>query len=158
MLKALFAGTFDPPTFGHIKTILRIASFCDLIVGVGENTRKNKPLLTLDERIETIQKEVSSLSNIQVASFTGLAINFAKEQGVHVLVRGIRSGEDLSYEMEMARINRKLSGGIETLFLMAEDFVSASLIRELALKGASLKDLVPSHIEQTYQHRLQKGN
>lgn len=159
MFKALYPGTFDPPTFGHLTLIRRSAAICDhLIVGVGKNLSKNKSILTVDERIEALKKETASLKNVEIASFSGLVVNFAKQMGARVLIRGLRSSSDVAYEMQMALANRSLSG-IETLFLMAEDgaaHISSTLIRELASHGAPLKDFIPEYLESTLQHRIQK--
>lgn len=139
--------------------IKRSASFCDhLIVGIGKNLSKEKSILTIEERIEGLKEATSSLKNVEIVSFSGLAVDFAKQAGATVLIRGLRTSSDVDYEMQMAIANRKLSG-IETLFLMAEDgaaHISSTLIRELASHGASLKDFLPKNIENTLQHRIQK--
>ncbi|MBS0628630.1 MAG: pantetheine-phosphate adenylyltransferase [Verrucomicrobia bacterium] len=160
MFKLLFPGTFDPPTLGHIMLIKRGAALCDhLVVGIGKNLSKTKAILTVEERIEALKHETSSLKNVEIVSFSGLAVNFAKQIGVNALLRGFRTSSDVDFELQMARANKKLSG-IETLFLMAEDeaHISSTLIRELAANGASLKDFVPEYIESTLQHRIQKEN
>jgi len=159
MFKALYPGTFDPPTLGHLALIRRSAGVCDtLIVGVGENLSKLKTILTIEERIEALKQETSSLNNVEVVSFSGLVVNFAKQIGATVLIRGLRSSSDVAYEMQMALANRSLSG-IETLFLMAEDgaaHISSTLIRELAANGAPLKNFIPKSLESTLQHRIHK--
>lgn len=159
MFKLLYPGTFDPPTLGHLMLIRRGAALCDhLVVGIGENLSKIKSILTVDERIEALKHEASALKNVEIVSFSGLAVNFAKQIGANALLRGLRSSNDVDYERQMAEVNRKLSG-IETLFFMAEDgasHISSTLIRELAANGASLKGFVPKHIENTLQHRIQK--
>ncbi|NGX36973.1 MAG: Phosphopantetheine adenylyltransferase [Chlamydiae bacterium] len=159
MFKGLYAGTFDPPTLGHIEIIKRAAALFEiLIVGIGENIEKRNSILTLEERIEALKKETASFSNIEIFSFTGLVTDFAKSQGVSTLIRGLRSEGDMEYEMQMANANHKI-GNIETLFLMARDStsqISSSLIRELSSHGAPLKDYIPSHLEEIL-HRRTKG-
>ncbi len=149
-MKALLAGTFDPPTLGHIELIRRAAEiFASLVVGVGENSIKQKMTLSPQERTEGLEKETSSFSNVEIHSFSGLTTEFAKACGCDVLLRGIRSTSDLDFEIQMARANKKISG-IETFFLPAENYsgISSSLIKELALHKAPLKDFVTPHIEQ----------
>lgn len=151
MRKALFSGTFDPPTKGHIDLIRRGAALFDhLLVGIGLNSAKSKPMLSLQQRLEGLKKELSSLHNVEVVSFSGLATQFAKEQNIDVLLRGIRSQSDTEYEMQLARANHKI-GGFETLFLVSEDStigISSSLIRELALNKARLSDFIPERFER----------
>jgi pantetheine-phosphate adenylyltransferase len=159
MFKALFPGSFDPPTWGHIQLIQRASKLFDhLIVGIGENLKKGKSVLTIQEKIEGLKKEIGDLSNVEIMSFSGLVINFAKENGVKLLLRGLRSAGDMEFEMQMARANNKLTG-IETLFLMAggdTSAISSSLIRELAAKGAPLKEFIPSYFEGLLHNRIQK--
>jgi len=159
MFKLLYPGTFDPPTLGHLMLMRRAASMCDhLVVGIGENLSKTKSILTVEERIALLQQETAALKNVEVVSFSGLAVNFAKQIQASALLRGLRSAADMDYERQMAVANRKLTG-IETLFIMADDsaaHISSTLIRELAANSASLKDFVPQQIESTLQHRIQK--
>lgn len=159
MFKFLFPGTFDPPTHGHIMLIKRSAALCDhLIVGVGKNLSKTNSILTVEERIEALKHETSLLKNVEIMSFSGLVVDFAKQVEATVLIKGLRSSSDVEYEMQMAQANRKLSG-IDTLFLMADTgtaHISSTLIRELASHGAPLKDFVPKHVEIALQHHIQK--
>lgn len=156
MLKGLFPGTFDPPTKGHLQLIRRAAALCDqLVVGIGENTSKGKPLLTVEERIEVLEKETKGLDHVKIASFPGLTVDFAKTLGVQVLIRGLRSEADLEFEKQMASANRLM--GYETLFLIADPSVtqiSSSLIRELAAGGAPLHEYIPEELESKLHTRL----
>lgn len=158
MLKGLFPGTFDPPTKGHLELIRRAAALCDqLVIGVGENLSKEKSILTIEERIEVLQKEIKGLDHVEVATLTGLTVDFAKSLGARVLVRGLRSEADLEFEKQMAGANRRL--GIETLFLIADPSVAAissSLIRELATGGAPLHEYIPEGLEAKLQTRLKE--
>ena len=151
MRKALFAGTFDPPTLGHLDLIHRgSAMFEALVVGIGENNAKLKSVLSVQQRLEGLKKELASLSNVEVISFSGLATQLAKEHDIDVLLRGIRSSSDMEYEMQMARANLKI-GGIETVFLLSSDSsaqISSTLIRELALHKAPLGDFIPEQFER----------
>ncbi len=160
MFKALYPGSFDPPTWGHIRLIRRAAKLFDvLIVGIGENLKKGKSLCTTQEKIEGLSKETSDLPNVEISSFSGLAIDFAKKKDASCLLRGLRSAKDMDYEMEMAEANYKLTG-IETLFLIAESDtsgISATLIRELAANGAPLGEFIPSYFESLLQNRIKKS-
>ncbi len=151
MRKALFAGTFDPPTLGHLDLIHRASAMFDtLFVGIGANNAKLKSILSVQQRLEGLKKEVASLSNVEVVSFSGLATQFAKEHNIDVLLRGIRSLSDMEYEMQMARANRKI-GEIETVFILSDQSfsqISSSLIRELALHKAPLGDFIPEQFER----------
>lgn len=146
MQKALFPGTFDPPTFGHLDAIERSSKlFGSLVVAVGKNSRKTNSLLSEKERLEILKEELSSLPNVEVTSFSGLVTKYAKENEIDVLVRCIRSPQELDFEIEMAAANRMMSG-IETFLLTADpktSRMSSTLIRELASHKAPLRGFVP---------------
>ena len=160
MFKALYPGSFDPPTWGHIHLMRRAAKLFEvLIVGIGENLKKGKSLCTTQEKIEGLSKETSDLPNIEIVSFSGLVTDFAKKKGASILLKGLRSAKDLEHEIEMSQANYKLTG-IETLFLIAESDtsgISSSLIRELAANGAPLNDFIPSYFESILHSRIKKS-
>lgn len=135
----LYAGTFDPPTKGHLDIIGRAAQlFPQLIVGIAENSEK-KPFLPVKERVQLLKRAVKKWSNVQVIAYQGLTWEFAKREGVEVLVRSFRPGEDVSMEFSLAAANRQL-GELETLFLAADpevSFVSSSLVREIIWAGGN---------------------
>ena len=136
---ALYAGTFDPPTSGHLDIISRAAPlFSSLIIGVAADGGK-KTLFSIDERIEKLLLATKELPNIQVAAYQGLTWQFAKKNHIDVLIRSLRPGEDASMEFSLAAANREL-GGLETLFLAADpalSFISSSLVREILQAGGS---------------------
>lgn len=150
MKKALFAGTFDPPTLGHLNIIKRANALCDrLYVGIGENPKKNHPLFSLEERMEMLTKITAHLPYVEVVSFSTLVTEFAKEHQIDFLLRGLRGVSDLNWELQMAFANRKLSG-IETLYLMADEnvaHISSTLIREIGSYGVRLHHFIPDEIE-----------
>lgn len=145
-MRLLFTGTFDPPSLGHLDLIERGLKLCDeLYVGIANNPAK-KPLFTVDER----KKMLQCLTKAKVVVFSGLVVDFAKKNKIDCLLRGLRSFADLDRELQMAQMNRELSG-IETLILPADPryaHISSSLIRELAFNKARLSRLVPASIEK----------
>jgi pantetheine-phosphate adenylyltransferase len=153
MQRALLAGTFDPPTLGHLDLIDRASKVCDeLIIGVAMNPAK-KSSFSLQERQALLQKLKPEL---KIISFTGLTVEFAKQHQITFLIRGLRSGTDLDREFQLAAMNKQLSG-IETVLLPGNPLyahISSSLIRELAFNQKRLHSLVPASIEEEIFQRL----
>jgi len=160
LIKAIYPGTFDPPTNGHLDLIERSAKLFDvLIVAVGESMEK-KPLFTLEERLDMLRELCAQYPNVEVAYFKGLLVNFAKQVGAKVIIRGLRAISDFEYEMQMALMNRKLAPNIETIFLMTSErwsFLSSSLVKEVALLGGCIKDLVPPVVENYLREKRKNG-
>ena len=156
-VKALFPGTFDPPTNGHVDLIQRGSKlFGHLVVAVLNNPGKN-PLFTVEERVEMLQESTSSLTNVSIAKFDGLIVDFARQQGASAVLRGIRAVSDYEYELQMAWMNRKLDSTLETVFMMpagAYSYLSSKLVREIAALGGALTGLVPPPIEAQLRERL----
>lgn len=154
MRRALIAGTFDPPTLGHLDLFERAASFCDhLIIAIAINPHKT-PFFAAKEREKMVKTLTKNLS-AEVLLFDGLLSQLAKEKKVSFFLRGLRNGSDYDREMQMAKANRQLSK-IETIFLPAEgkySHISSTLIREIAHFGGSLKDLVPPSIEPFFRKK-----
>lgn len=161
MTTAVFPGSFDPLTNGHLDLIQRASRLFDhLIVAVGNNTAKNG-LFTPSQRITFIQASVREMANVTVALETGLTVTFMRDQGATVLVRGLRNSTDFEYEQGIAGMNRQLDDGIETVCLMADpqyQFVSSSLLREVARFGGNLDQLVPPAVKKALQQRLAGEN
>jgi pantetheine-phosphate adenylyltransferase len=152
---ACFAGTFDPPTNGHLDVVRRAARLFDRVV-VGVSKTGKETLFTADERLGLLRPLVAGLPGVEVAPFDGLLVDFAKARGAGVLVRGVRTFQDWEYEVRMARMNRQISG-LETLFLApaAEHaHVSSTLIREVAALGADVSGLVPEGVAAALRSRL----
>lgn len=161
MKRALFPGTFDPPTLGHLDVIQRAAKTCDeLFVGVTSNINKSaKPLFSVAERVEMLSDLARSYPNVKVCSFSGLVVDFAKKNKIDFLIRSLRAYSDFEYEFTMALANRKM-GKIETVFLMADErlaHISSTLIRELAFYQIRLHDFIPKEIEEEVFKRLGAG-
>lgn len=146
---AAYSGTFDPITFGHFDIIKRASKmYPKLIVAVGSNIAKN-PKFTLDERVELIREVVQKLKNVEVQGFSGLVVDFAREHGVTVLVRGVRTTADFDYEKQMAIMNRDLYPQLDTVIMNPSPeyaHLSSSLVRELAGLGAPVEKLVPEAV------------
>jgi len=145
--RAIFPGTFDPITNGHLDLIERGARiFDELIVSVLRNPDKN-PLFTLKERIEMLREATAEHENVKVDAFDGLLVDFARECGAAAILRGIRAISDYEYELQMALMNRRLAPEVETVFMMPAGrytFVSSRLLKEVYLLGGKIDDLVPA--------------
>ena len=151
MKKAIYPGTFDPVTVGHLDVMRRAAQVCDrLIVAVAESRRKNT-WFPLEERVRLVKEAVAGLPNVEVTSFDGLLVEFARESGAGVLVRGLRAFSDFEYEFQMALSNRKLAPDIETVFLMTSEsysYVSSSVVKEVWTLGGNTGDFVPPCVQR----------
>lgn len=159
MGKAIYAGTFDPITNGHLDIIKRSMQFCkQLVIAIGINPAKNY-MFTEEERVKQInlalEKEKGldflSLTNITVCSFQGLLVEFAKQTGANLLIRGIRSVSDFEYEINLSNINKVLAPSIETIFLPTSPelaVVSSSMVKEVARLGGDVTGFVPKHIAE----------
>jgi pantetheine-phosphate adenylyltransferase len=148
-MTAIYPGSFDPITFGHIDIIERGSQLFDrVIVAVLKNPNKI-PLFTIEERVAQIQRSIQHLSNVEVDSFSGLTVNYAKIKEAKVLLRGLRVLSDFEMELQMAHTNKTLSVQIETVFLATSNeysFLSSSVVKEIAKFGGSVDHLVPNHV------------
>ena len=154
---AIYPGSFDPITNGHVDLIDRGAKlFARLIVAVLGNDSK-QPLFTVAERVEMLKQVVQGYTNVEVDSFGGLLVDYAADKGAHVVLRGIRAISDYEYELQMALMNRRLRPGIETVFLMSGEeysFVSSRLVKEVIRLGGSVSGLVPPFVEGRLRQRV----
>ena len=142
---ALYPGTFDPITNGHIDLVQRAANLFEEVVVAIASSQKKKPLFTLEERIELAEKVLADCPNVTVKGFDILLVDFAKEQKAEVLIRGLRAISDFEYEFQLASMNRTLAPNVESLFLMPADeysFISSSLVKEVAVLGGDVSDFV----------------
>jgi len=146
-VRAIYPGTFDPLTNGHLDLIARGAKIVDeLIVAILRNSDKGEPLFTVEERLEMIAEAVAPMPNVSVMTFNGLLVDFAHEQNARAVLRGIRAISDYEYEFQMAMMNRKLAPEIETLFMMPAEqytYVSSRLIKGVFRLGGDVTALVP---------------
>ncbi len=157
MIRAVYPGTFDPVTNGHLDVIERAAKiFDELIVAVTTNPAKT-PWFTLEERVEMLKECCSHLPNVTVEAFDGLLVNFVRQKGAKIIIKGLRAVTDFDYEFQMAAINRKLAPEIETLFLMTSlpyAYLSSSAVKEVASLNGCLKDLVPENVAKRLRQKV----
>jgi len=159
---AIYAGTFDPITLGHMDIIRRALKVTDkLVVGVAEDTGKS-PLFSLEDRTTLVKHDIASqlgedASRVEVKSFGGLLVNFAEENDATILIRGLRAVSDFEYEFQMACMNHKLSDNLETVFLTASEathFVSSRFVKRIAGLGGDVSFLVSPHVEATLKEHF----
>jgi|UniRef100_A0A7C4TI02 pantetheine-phosphate adenylyltransferase len=156
MKKAVYAGTFDPITYGHIDVINRAIKIFDRII-IGVSDRPKKTLFTLEERIAMIDEIFKNEERIMVKGFSCLLVDFAKSVSATTIIRGIRAVSDFDYEFQLALMNRKLNPEIETLFLMPSEnyiFISSSLVKEIASLGGDVSKLVPPVVKRRLEKKF----
>jgi pantetheine-phosphate adenylyltransferase len=154
---AIYPGSFDPVTLGHLDIIKRASSiFNELIVGVYDRPEK-RLLFSTEERVQMTQKSISHLKNAKVQPYSGLTVDFAKKVGAQVLVRGLRMSSDFEREFEMGMMNKKLAPGLELVCFMASlqyQFLSSSLLKEVAQLGGCLEEMVPDHVAKALRRKF----
>lgn len=157
MTTALYPGSFDPITNGHLDIVKRAASLFDkLIVGIYDLPQKDL-LFSLQERVELAQESVKNLKNVQVLSYSGITVEFARSTEAKAMVRGLRASSDFEREFEMALMNKKLAPDIELVCFMADlkyQFLSSSLLKELIMLGGNMDDMVPPHVCAALKKKL----
>lgn len=159
-MRAVYPGSFDPVTLGHLDLIERGSRLCShLIVGVIDNPRK-KTLFSLEERCQLLQQQVAHLSRVSVEYFSGLLVDFLRQQGATAVLRGLRDSSDCSGEIQMARLNRDMYPDCDTLWLAASGrhaHISSSFVREIAHLGGPLHSLVHPDVEAALKSRLKRS-
>lgn len=156
---AVYAGTFDPPTLGHIDLIRRASlSFEHVIAAIGVNPNK-KVMFSTDERVALLRESVADLPNVSCSTYTGLLVDYCRRVGARVIIRGLRAVADFEYEFQMALANRDLAPEIETMFLIAATdklFLSSSVVKEIASYGRDISQYVPASVAQAMQAQYPK--
>jgi pantetheine-phosphate adenylyltransferase len=155
-VRAIFPGSFDPITNGHLDVVQRgIRLFDDLIIAVGKSPQKNE-LFSPEERVEMIKELVADIPGVMVESFSGLTVEYAASRGATVILRGLRNLTDVQYEFQLALMNRSVAG-IETIFIMTSEqygFTSSTLIREVASLGGDISNLIPISVYERLKKKL----
>ncbi|MFH1691492.1 MAG: pantetheine-phosphate adenylyltransferase [Candidatus Omnitrophota bacterium] len=155
--KAIYPGTFDPVTNGHIDVVNRaVKLFDEVLVAVAPNSQK-APLFSVQERVDFLKRTFKGMDSVKVVSFEGLVVDFARKSNVSIVIRGLRMLSDFEYEFQMALTNRKLADDIETIFLMPSEsysYVSSKLLKEAAKMGADLSYFLPSFVERALKEKM----
>jgi pantetheine-phosphate adenylyltransferase len=159
MRRVIYPGTFDPITNGHLDIIERAMTLFDVVtIGVTTNPAKN-PLFSVEERMAMIRQVTASFTNVEVDSFSGLLVDYAKRLGACAIIRGLRAISDFEYEFQMALVNRKISDGIVTVFLMPNEkytYLNSTIVKELAMFGGDISRFVPPLVEAQVKQKLRK--
>jgi len=158
---AIYPGTFDPPTNGHVDLIQRGAKLFDHLTVAILNNREKNPLFTVEERVEMLEEATGPLGNVSVATFDGLMVAFARKVGASAVLRGIRAISDYEHEFQMALMNRRLAPDVETVFLQPAgrySFVSSRMVKEVFSFGGDISGLVPPNVVKKLHARIKNGN
>lgn len=153
---AVVPGSFDPITNGHLDIITRASLIFDKIKVVVLNNSSKNPLFTVAERMELIEQSTAHLGNVEVDTFSGLLVDYAKKEQAQAIIRGLRAVSDFEYEMQITSMNRKLNDQVETLFIMTKNeysFLSSSIVKEVAKYQAQLSEFVPAPVEQALKEK-----
>ena len=159
MKSAIYPGTFDPMTYGHLDIIKRAANIFDhVVVSVLDNKEKT-PLFSVEERVNILKEATKDIPNVSVESFSGLLIDYCKERGIYVVIRGLRAVTDFEYELQIAQLNHKLDSNIDTIFLTTSvqySYLSSSIVKEIAHFGGDISKLVPKEVQQDIYDKLKR--
>lgn len=161
MKTAIYPGTFDPITYGHLDIIGRASALFDKVIVTVAINPKKKPMFSIDERIDLIRSVVQPHPNVECESFDGLLVNFAQEKNATVLIRGLRAISDFEYEFQMALVNRKLSEKLVTVFLMPGEkftYLNSTIVKEVAMFGGDISAFVPPLVEARVKEKIKKNH
>ena len=156
-LKAVYPGTFDPITLGHHDLVRRAASVFDEVIVAVADSRSKLPFFTLEERVDMAKNVLGEFTNVKVMGFSGLLMEFAKKHGAKVVMRGLRAVSDFEYEFQLAGMNRNLFPGVESIFLTPAEqflFISATLVREIAVLGGDVSNFVAPHVARCLKKKI----
>jgi pantetheine-phosphate adenylyltransferase len=159
MRRAIYPGSFDPVTNGHLDVIERARKLFDtVVVAVAHNDQK-QPLFSLEERLGFLRKVTGSLKGVEIAPLDGLLVEFATQQNAHAVVRGLRAVSDFEFEFQMALMNRKLEADVETIFLMPKEeytYLSSRIVKEIARLGGDVRKFVPPCVVKSFAQKLKR--
>lgn len=157
---AVYPGSFDPPTKGHLDIIQRGAAIFDEVIVAVLNNSSKKCVFTLEERVELLRDCVKDIENVKVESFSGLLIDYCNKEHISAIIRGLRAVSDFEYELQMAQMNRSLNKNVETIFLTTStkySFLSSSIVKEVAKYNGDISNLVSENVEKALNEKLGKG-
>ncbi len=161
MITAIYPGSFDPVTYGHIDIIRRSALITDrLVVAVLINAGKS-PLFSMEERVEMLQEAVKDIKNVEVKAFSGLTVDFARKENANMMIRGLRAVTDFEYELQLSQINRKLAPDIDTVFLTTNlnyAYLSSSIVKEVASYHGDISEFVPEFVAEKVKSKMKDKN
>src|SRR3981081_4018496 len=159
MRRAIYPGSFDPVTNGHLDVVERARKlFDEVIVAVAHNDEK-RPLFTLQERLDLLQNTLGKIDNVRIAHFEGLLVDFAMAEKAGAVIRGLRAISDFEFEFQMALMNRKLEGTVETIFLMPKEeytYLSSRIVKEIARLGGDITSFVPAIVAEAFARKLNR--
>lgn len=156
---AVYPGSFDPTTNGHLDIVKRSGLLFDKVIVAVLNNPNKKPLFSVEERVDILRRTCKDIENVEIDCFSGLLIDYAKSKNACAIVKGLRAVSDFEYELQMAHMNKKLNPNIETIFIMTNSrysYLSSSLVKEVARFGGCIKGLVPEIIEDEIHNRFIK--
>ena len=160
MTTAVYPGSFDPITCGHLDIIRRASrQFDRVIIAVLNNTAK-KPMFTAQQRVRLIEKSIADLPNCSAEYFDGLLVDFARQRNARTVIKGLRAISDFEYEFQMALLNKKMEPDVETLFMVTNanySYISSSIVKEIAMLGGDFRDLVPAEIYEDVKLKIKEG-
>ncbi len=158
MIKAVYPGSFDPMTLGHLDIIKRASKMFEQVVVCVLNNKAKSPLFSVEDRVKILNEAVKDLPNVSVDTFEGLLIDYAKENNVHVAIRGLRAVTDFEYELQIAQTNRKFSDdGLDTVFLTTSleyAYLSSSVVKEIASFGGDVSRCVPPYVDEMIREKM----
>ena len=157
MVRAIYPGSFDPVTFGHIDIVTRSSKIADEVVLAVLKNNAKRPLFSVEERVRMLEEVTKELPNVRVVSFEGLTVDFAREIGANMLIRGLRAVTDFEYELQMAQTNHKLAPDIETVFLTTNlnySYLSSTIVKEVATFGGDISQFVPEVVMNRINEKM----
>jgi pantetheine-phosphate adenylyltransferase len=161
MRTALYPGSFDPLTNGHLDIIERAAKLFDHVIVAVAKSESKKPLFSLKERLDLVQRAIETLDHTEAAAFDGLLVDYAEEHSVHAIIRGLRAVSDFEFEFQLALMNRKLNRRVETIFMMPREtytFLSSRMVKEIASLGGNVEAFVPEHVKSALARKFGTSN
>ena len=159
-MQVIYPGSFDPVTYGHLDIIDRCAKKFDKVIVAILNNSSKKYTFSVEERVELLMRTLEKYNNVEVDHFSGLLVEYAKKKNCSLIVRGLRAVSDYEYEMQMAHVNNKLAGDIETIFMVARQkyaYLSSSIVKEVAMFGGDISCFVPKVVENALKEKINGG-